>query len=81
MLQEEIGGKAPCIIKKTSRVGLLPAASTGTDDNYLAAVSANGNKDGLSKVINRGVVRPSSNGYLVICICCVWCGLQIVCFV
>lgn len=48
VLQEEIGGKAPCIIRRTRRVGLLPAAITGTNDNYLAAVSANGNKDGLS---------------------------------
>lgn len=47
-LQEEIGGKAPYIIKKTSWDGLLPADIRGTNDNYLATVFTNGNKDGLS---------------------------------
>lgn len=50
-LQEEIGGKDPYIIKKTSRDGLLPAGIRGTNDNYLATVSTNGNKDGLSQTI------------------------------
>lgn len=44
MLQEEIGGKAPYIIKKSNQDGLLPATITGTNDYYLAAVTANGNK-------------------------------------
>jgi hypothetical protein len=50
VLQEEIGGKAPYIIKKSNRDALLPATITGTNNYYLAAVSANGNKDGVSQV-------------------------------